>query len=112
MLVTSQLVVQPVPRPATVEEYLAVRPLMVDSHGAPLVTARCGACGVEHFTVEPCAAEVRCPRCGSTAARCRRPSGHDAAAWHSARWVELDRVSSEREARGLPAVARWPGPDA
>lgn len=28
---------------------------------------------------------IRCPVCGSTARRCKRPSGHDAAEWHRER---------------------------
>jgi len=99
---------QPVPRPATVDEYQRIRPQLIDTTGRPLVLARCPRCRHEHFTVEPCAAEAPCPRCGSTAARCIRPSGHEADSWHTERVTAFDRLCDARAAAGLPQVARWP----
>lgn len=96
------------PRPRTVGEYLAARPQMIDTHGEPLRLARCASCAREHFTVEPCAAEAPCPRCASTSSRCRRPSGHEADAWHAERAAAFEELCAEREAAGLPQVARWP----
>lgn len=101
---------QPMPKPATIDEYRRVRPQMIDTAGRPLVLAPCASCGREHFTVEPCAHEAPCPRCGSTAGRCRRPSGHDAAEWHAERVAVFESLCDEREAAGLPQVARWPEP--
>ena len=57
---------QPMPRPATLDEYLRIRPQMIDTTGAHLVLTSCESCKRQHFTVEPCAAEAPCPRCGST----------------------------------------------
>jgi hypothetical protein len=100
--------VQPVLKPSTWGEYLAVRERMIDTHGRPLVIAHCDQCSSSHFTVEPCLSDVACPDCGSTAARCQRPSGHEAAAWHASRINELERITAQREAHGAPAVAPWP----
>jgi hypothetical protein len=100
--------VQPFPRPSTIAEYLELRPRMIDTHGKPLVLAACPRCAHPHFTVEPCAHEAPCPYCGATGARCRRPSGHDAAAWHDARRAAFEALCAMREAQGLPQVARWP----
>lgn len=98
-------ILQPVPRPRTVDEFLKIRPQLVDTNGAKLVSFYCTRCRQKHFTVEPC--RPPCPRCGSTAARCHRPSEHDAQDWHAARWAELDRLSEQRAAAGFPVVARW-----
>lgn len=98
---------QPVTKPKTWGEFFKVRPLMVDTFGNPLVSEYCARCRDEHFTVEPHIDEIVCPECGSIALRCHRPSGHDAANWHKRRFDELDRLGDEREAAGLPAVARW-----
>lgn len=100
-------VFQPVPKPATVGEYLAVRHRLVDTNGDPLVLAHCAPCRGEHFTVEPCLKQIRCPDCKSTAQRCHRPSGHDADTWHKARIEEFDRLRDELEAAGHPQVAKW-----
>ena len=99
---------QPMPRPRTVGEYVAARSQMIDSHGEPLRLAYCASCAREHFTVEPCAAEAACPRCASTSSRCRRPSGHEADAWHVERAAAFEQLCAAREAAGLPQVARWP----
>jgi len=101
---------QPMPKPATDREYEQVKSRMIDTAGRPLVSAFCTRCRHEHFTVEPCAGEAPCPRCGSTASRCRRPSGHDAAAWHGARAAAFEALCASREAAGIPQVARWPDP--
>ena len=79
------MVFQPMPKPATWGEYLAVRDRMIDTHGRALISAWCARCRAFHFTVEPCYAEIACPTCGSRAARCRRPSEHEAPAWHHER---------------------------
>lgn len=100
-------VVQPVPRPRTTEEYLQIRPQLIDTHGHPLRREHCSRCDHTHFTVEPCAADVPCPGCGSTRARCLRPSGHDNVEWHQARREAFEALCSQREAEGLPQVARW-----
>lgn len=101
---------QPMPRPATFDEYLRIRPQMIDTTGQPLVLTSCESCKRQHFTVEPCAVEAPCPRCGSAAGRCRRPSGHNAASWHTERVVVFEELCNAREAAGLPQVARWPEP--
>lgn len=100
---------QPFLKPATRDEYERIKPQLVDSSGKPLESVFCSACGVKHFTVEPCLVAVRCPSCGSVAARCRRPSGHDTN-WHADRVAELERVTRGRDAAGLPVVAPWPTP--
>ncbi len=102
--------VQPMPRPRTIAEFETIRPQMIDTLGRPLRSSFCTACGRSHFTVEPHLSEIRCPRCRSTSARCQRPSGHDAESWHVERFEELDRISDEREAAGIPVVAPWPDP--
>lgn len=103
----TERVVQPVPKPATYDEYEKVKPLLIDTTGAPLVNAPCARCGVPHFTVEPHADEVPCPQCGSRRARCVRPSEHEAAEWHAARIQAFDRLRDSREAAGEPQVAPW-----
>lgn len=41
---------------------------------------------IDHTTHEVVELELpACPTCGSTASRCRRPSGHEATEWHVAR---------------------------
>lgn len=99
---------QPMPKPTTYEEYLRLRPSMIDTAGQALELFNCRRCAREHFTVEPCADEAPCPRCGSTAARCHRPSGHDADTWHTSRILAYESLCAEREAAGIPQVARWP----
>lgn len=43
--------------------------------------------------------DTACPTCGSTARRCKRPSGHPADRWHAA------RVEAWHAATGAPAGA-------
>lgn len=102
------MITQPMTRPETWVEFQAVKPRMIDTHGSPLVSEFCAACGANHFTVEPCVSEVPCPDCGSIRARCVRPSEHEAAAWHASRIAAFDRLRDEREAAGLVQVAAWP----
>lgn len=104
---TADVVYQPFSRPELVADYLEQRGGMIDTHGNPLVNAYCAPCRTEHFTVEPHLAEVPCPTCGSTASRCRRPSGHDTAEWHRSRAEAFWRLCDEREAAGVAQVARW-----
>ena len=103
-------VTQPVSKPQTLEEYERIRPLMIDTWGRPLVSEWCGACRSRHFTVQPCAGAVACPRCGSRRVRCLRPSGHEADSWHRDRQAAYDRHCDELEAAGRPQVARWAKP--
>lgn len=103
-------VVQPMPMPLTWEEYERAKPQMIDTRGRLLVSAVCSRCRVAHFTVEPCASDAPCPSCGSTAARCTRPSEHDAAEWHAARVTAFNQLRDELEAAGLPQVAVWGAP--
>lgn len=98
---------QPMPRPATWDQYAAARPSMIDTLGRPLELAFCSACQVEHFTVEPCLAMVPCPQCGSTRSRCVRPSAHEAAGWHAARIEAFDELRDRLEANGIAQVAKW-----
>lgn len=100
-------VVQPVPRPATLKEYEQIRHKLIDTHGNPLAREFCASCNHIHYTVEPCAREVPCPSCGSRRARCVRPSEHDNVEWHRARQDAFEALCAEREAAGLPQVARW-----
>lgn len=103
------LIIQPVPRPATVDEYERIKHQLIDTHGNPLVTKDCPACRHSHFTVEPCATEVPCENCGSTRARCLRPSEHESGSgWHKVRRDAFEALCAAREAAGLPQVARWP----
>lgn len=46
-------IVQPVPAPSSPDEYARIRPLLIDTHGQPLVTIDCGPCGGRHLSVEP-----------------------------------------------------------
>lgn len=101
-------ITQPVTCPETWAEFEAVKSRMIDTHGHPLVSELCSACGTTHFTVEPCVSEVPCPTYGSTRARCVRPSEHEAAGWHAARVAAFDQLRDEREAAGMPQVAIWP----
>lgn len=100
--------VQPVPAPATWAEYESIRPQLIDTLGRPLVSSWCDRCQCRHFTVDPCVAEVPCPSCGSTRARCVRPSEHEADSWHKERRARFEQLRDEREAAGIPQVARWP----
>jgi|GEM_PF-2812775 len=104
--------VQAVPRPATWEEFEAIKPQLIDTLGSPLISEFCSRCRCNHFTVEPHLDEVPCPDCGSTAARCRRGSEHEASEWHKARREAFDRLRDELEAAGIPQVARWAEPAA
>lgn len=100
--------VQPIPAPTTWAEYELIRPQLVDTLGRPLVSAWCDSCQCRHFTVDPCMAEASCPVCGSTRARCVRPSGHEADSWHKDRRDRFEQLRDEMEAAGIPQVARWP----
>lgn len=100
--------VQPVPRPSTVDEFEAVRHLLVDTLGRPLVSEHCGRCGSSHYTVEPHLDEVPCPQCSSAGKRCVRPSEHEATSWHRARVEAFDALRDAQEAAGRAQVARWP----
>ncbi len=102
------MITQPMTRPETWDEYLAMKPRMVDTLGRPLVSELCSDCGTKHFTVEPCVSEVPCPECGSTSLRCIRPSEHEAAEWHASRIAAFDQLRDEREAAGIAQVAIWP----
>jgi hypothetical protein len=45
---------------------------------------------IDHTTKDVVRIELpACPECGSTASRCRRPSGHEAQEWHVARELLL-----------------------
>lgn len=101
-------IAQPVPAPSSPEEYARIRPLLIDTHGQPLVTIDCGPCGGRHLSVEPCVADIPCPTCASTGPRCRRPSEHDTDAWHAARLKLRTRILDQREYDGQPVPARWP----
>ena len=72
---TASTLRQPMPRPQSYAEYERARPHMIDTAGRPLELAWCRPCNREHFTVEPHAADVPCPRCKATAGRSTRPSG-------------------------------------
>ncbi len=98
---------QPFPKPATFDEYEKVKPFLIDTAGAPLVSEWCDSCRHAHFTVDPCVSEVPCPRCGSTRLRCVRPSEHEAAAWHHERVEAIDLLRDALEAAGVPQVAPW-----
>ena len=106
--------VQPVPAPTTWAEYELIRPQLVDTLGRPLVSAWCDSCQCRHFTVDPCVAEVPCPVCGSTRARCVRPSEHEADSWHKDRRplrAAARRAGSCRHPRRLhagPSAAEGP----
>lgn len=105
---TAIAVVQPMPMPATFEQYCLARPRMIDTAGRPLALSHCPRCRREHFTVEPHADEVPCPVCGSTSARCARPSEWEAASWHRGRTRAFEALCSARQAAGIPQVAPWP----
>lgn len=100
-------VTQPFAAPATWAEFERIKPLLIDTHGNAAVSALCGKCRVRHFTVEPHAADAACPRCGSTAAHCQRPSGHDAAGWHRERVEVFDALRDDLQAQGHPQIAPW-----
>ncbi|WP_295851247.1 hypothetical protein [uncultured Microbacterium sp.] len=106
------MIVQTVPRPTTWAEYEAVKSQLVDTLGQPLVSEYCARCRCEHFTVEPHLSEVPCPDCGSTATRCLRGSGFEAAEWHQARVEAFDQLRDERDAAGVAQVAKWAEPAA
>lgn len=104
---------QPVPKPKTLGEYAAVRHLLTDTAGSPLVTITCTRCSskfgtqVEHYEVEPHVDEIRCPTCSSTSTKCLRPSGHTSSQWHKSRFGELDAILEARLAEGLAVPALW-----
>lgn len=43
----------------------------------------------------------RCPACGATGQRCKRPSGHDASQWH------LEREDAMARLCGCPPCQAW-----
>lgn len=95
--------------PKTFDEYIRVRDSgrMIDTLGRPLELFDCDRCGCRHFAVEPCMRDVKCPDCGSTAQRCKRGSGHDAAEYHKARMDAFYQLCDELEEQGIAQVARW-----
>lgn len=99
---------QPVPKPATISEYLEIRHLLIDTHGRPLELVDCDGCRCPHYSVEPHLYELACPTCGSTARRCRRPSGHEAQTWHQSRVDLREWLIDARAEDGRPVVAPWP----
>lgn len=102
--------IQSFPCPATWDEFEATKSQLIDTLGRPLVSEWCAACRCSHFTVEPHLSQVPCPDCGSTATRCVRGSGFEAAEWHKARRDAFDRLRDQLEASGVPQVARWGDP--
>ena len=101
-------IVQPVPRPHSLTDYLAIKDQLIDTWGRPLSYIDCPECHAHHATVDACATELPCRECGSRGARCRRPSEHDAGEWHASRVDALERLLAGREANGEPVPARWP----
>jgi len=97
-------------RADTIEELRAMAAgEIVGMTGLPLALRLCEKCRRCNTFGETCPASLRCPTCGSTAVRCRRPSGHDAAEWHRARLKAAADVDAAREAAGDPVLPpRWP----
>ena len=81
--------------------------------GLPVALRLCEKCRRCNTFGETCPASLRCPTCGSTAVRCRRPSGHDAAEWHRARLKAAADVDAARGGRRRPgpAASMAGGPD-
>lgn len=100
-------VTQTMQAPETLPEFEAIKAELVDTAGRPVVSEYCARCHCRHFTIEPHLDEIPCPRCGSTVKRCWRPSGHEADGWHVERIGLFDAVRDEKEAAGIPQVARW-----
>ncbi len=86
---------------------------IVGMTGLPLALRLCEKCRRCNTFGETCPASLRCPTCGSTAVRCRRPSGHDAAEWHRAPLKAAADVDAARGGRRRPgpAASMAGGPD-
>ncbi len=85
--------VQPFPAPSTPARLAALvdSGALVDLTGAVLSRREC-RCGGTHLGGEPCHRAVTCPVCQSTAPSCKKPSGHEATDWHTARWTRYEEV--------------------
>jgi hypothetical protein len=70
---------------------------VVDDHLEALYAGRprerCRWCGAEAVAGSVCPRSLACPACGARPGRrCKRPSEHDAAEMHAARWQAAERM--------------------
>ena len=104
-------VVQPVRTPVYSSRYrqLLADGALVDRAGQPVSGASCPTCGwlVDGST---CPGSLSCPHCSVPGGRrCRRPSGHTADRWHTARIQAAAAVDQHREDVNDPSLlAPWP----
>lgn len=108
-------ITQPVPAPRFVDEYwlLVEAGVLIDLAGRPLRWRSCPLCGTRVVPGTTCPLSLPCPQCGARAGRrrCLRPSGHEAAQWHTARVRAAERIDESRIAAGAVFFpAPWPRP--
>jgi hypothetical protein len=105
------VITQPHPKPTLMVDFLAMVEAgeLVAMDGSRIVPKPCGRCKDSVNLGDTCPASVECPDCHSTAVRCKRPSGHEAASWHKARIEAARAIDDQRQAAGDPTVpAPWP----
>jgi hypothetical protein len=94
-----------VTRPLIEQPVVADGDLVALYAGRP--SERCRWCGADAAVGTTCPRSLACPTCGARPGRrCKRPSEHQAATMHAARWQAAERM--DRAALGVGPV-RQPG---
>ena len=104
--------VQPVADPGNATDYvrLVAAGTLIDLAGRPLCWEPCPDCQGERTSGMTCPMAVPCRHCGAKPrAKCKRPSDHDAAEPHKARYDDAEADNKSRAAAGdLTVPAPWP----
>lgn len=107
-----QAVVQPVLAPGNDKDYarLLHDGVLIDLAGRPLTWEPCPDCKGEGTSGVTCPMALECRHCGAKPRRmCKRPSEHDAAELHKARYDDAEADNKRRAAAGdLTVPAPWP----
>lgn len=108
-------ITQPVPAPATWEDFFELfdSGVLIDMAGRPLTRRPCDRCGKRMlYGGHPCIyCDVACPKCESRKGRtrCLRPSGHEASEPHAERETAVAALAEEWITAGVDTIAApWP----